>query len=81
MSTLTFDTLAYAKCLKAADVPEKQAEAQAEALRAALNTQDLVTQKDLEIALAPVRGELKVLRVMLGLVLTGVLALVLKTFF
>jgi len=39
MSTLslsTFDTLAYVKRLKEADVPEKQAEVQAEALREAL---------------------------------------------
>jgi len=36
--TLSFDTLAYVKQLRAADVPEKQAEAQAEALRGALDT-------------------------------------------
>jgi len=41
MSTLalsSFDTLQYVKRLKAANVPEEQAEAQAEALRAALDT-------------------------------------------
>jgi len=74
MSTLTFDTLAYVKRLKEADVPEKQAEAQAEALRAALDMQELVTKKDLEVALAP-------LRVMLGAVLAGIVALVVKSFF
>jgi len=38
MSTvLTFDTLAYVKRLRDADVPEKQAEAQAEALRVVLD--------------------------------------------
>jgi len=40
MTTLalsSFDTLQYVKHLKAADVPEKQAEAQAEALSIALN--------------------------------------------
>jgi len=36
--TLSFDTLAYVKQLRAADVPEKQAEAQAQALRGALDT-------------------------------------------
>jgi len=36
--TLSFDTLAYVKQLRAADVPEKQAEAQAQALREALDT-------------------------------------------
>jgi len=42
MSSLTlstFDTLRYAKRLKEADVPEKQAEAQAEALREVLADQ------------------------------------------
>jgi len=34
---LTFDTLAYVKRLRDADVPEKQAEAQADALRVALD--------------------------------------------
>jgi len=50
MSTLTlpsFDTLAYVKRLKDADVPEKQAEAQAEALRAVFSAQDLATKEDL----------------------------------
>jgi len=35
---ITFDTLEYAHTLKAADVPEKQAEAQARAMRHALDT-------------------------------------------
>ncbi len=37
MSTITFDTLSYAKKLKAAGVPEAQAEAQAEAIAAAMS--------------------------------------------
>jgi len=45
--TLTFDTLQYVKTLKAADVPEKQAEAQANALSQVLNTQDVATKQDL----------------------------------
>jgi len=42
-----FDTLAYVKRLKDADVPEKQAEAQAEALRAVFSAQDVATKEDL----------------------------------
>jgi len=34
---ITFDTLEYVNALKAADVPEKQAEAQAKALRGVLD--------------------------------------------
>jgi len=95
MSTLTlssFDTLAYVKRLREADVPEKQAEAQAEALRAALDTQDVVTKGDLrelelklrnDISLvrSELGGELKTHRWMLGFVLAGILALILKSFF
>jgi len=39
-ATLPFDTLRYAKRLKDADVPDKQAEAQAEALREVLSERD-----------------------------------------
>jgi len=40
MSAATFDTLQYAKKLKAADVPEQQAEVAAEALREAFDARD-----------------------------------------
>ncbi len=43
---ITFDTLAYAKKLKAAGVPDEQAEIQAEALMDIVNTK-LVTKRDL----------------------------------
>ena len=45
-SVMTFDTLAYAKKLKAAGVPDEQAEVQAEALKDIVNT-ELVTKRDL----------------------------------
>ncbi|MBK7003440.1 MAG: DUF1640 domain-containing protein [Rhodoferax sp.] len=48
MSTITFDTLKFAKTLKEAGVPEKQAEAQAEAMSDILevNLKDLATKAD-----------------------------------
>jgi len=48
MSTLTvsFDTLRYVKRLKAANVPESQAEAQAEALRELWGAQEVATRSD-----------------------------------
>jgi len=46
MSTTVLDTLAYAKRLKAAGVPDAQAEAQAEALTEALTNQ-LATKQDI----------------------------------
>jgi len=43
----TFDTLEYAKRLKDADIPEKQAEAHAQALRTALGAQDAANKENL----------------------------------
>ena len=48
MATLAFDTLAYAKKLKAAGVPEQQAEVQAEAFAEILDER-LATKQDIEL--------------------------------
>jgi len=87
-TTSSFDTLAYVKRLKEADVPEKQAEAQAEALRAALDTQDVATKGDLrelELKLrndiALVRKDFDNLRWTVRIVLGGVIALLVRSFF
>jgi len=91
----SFDTLAYVKRLKEADVPEKQAEAQAEALRAALDTQDVATKGDLremeltlrgDIAsahngIALVRKDIDNLRWTVRIVLGCVIALLVRSFF
>jgi len=48
MATLAFDTLAYAKKLKAAGVPEQQAEVQAEAF-AEIVDERLATKQGIEL--------------------------------
>ena len=48
MTTTTFDTLAYAKKLKSAGMPEQQADIQAEALFELVD-EKLATKKDLEL--------------------------------
>jgi hypothetical protein len=48
MATLTFDTLAYAKRLRAVGVPEKQAEVQAEVF-AEIIEERLATKQDMEL--------------------------------
>ena len=50
MAVITFDTLKFANRLKSAGVPEKQAEAEAEALSEVLevNFKDLVTNPSLD---------------------------------
>ena len=74
MSSVTFDTLKFVKTLKASGIDEKQAEAIAAAYRDASNDQELVTKKDLQVELAPIK-------VMLGVVMGGIVALIMKAFF
>jgi hypothetical protein len=57
---ITFDTLAYSKKLKAAGVPQKQAEVQAEAL-AEFIEEGVATKKDLKDTEVALRRDIKVL--------------------
>ncbi len=57
MDTAIFDTLAYAKKLKEAGVPENQAEIHAEAIAGLINEQ-LATKKDLQILEANVTARI-----------------------
>ncbi|MCK9395909.1 MAG: DUF1640 domain-containing protein [Methylobacter sp.] len=60
MAAITFDTLKYANRLKSAGVPDKQAEAEAEALSEALevNLKELVTKEDLHHEIESLRREM-----------------------
>ncbi|MBF0213017.1 MAG: DUF1640 domain-containing protein [Magnetococcales bacterium] len=83
MTAITFDTLKYANRLKAAGFESKQAEALAEA-QAEVNEKslsNLVTEAKLEKELAPIRTDLVLLKWMMGIQMTGVMALILKSFF
>lgn len=81
MATITFDTHKFVRKLKDAGFEEKQAEALTEALRLAIEDSELVTRQDLQIELAPIKSDLTVVKWMLGLLLGGVAALILKSFF
>lgn len=87
MASTTFDTHKYVRRLSDAGMPEGQAEALADAPRDALaQTLDtrMATKADLsrlELELVEHDAEFKPIKWMLGLLLAGVLALVLKTFF
>ena len=61
MAAIAFDTLKYAKRLKDAGVPDKQAEAEVEALAEALevNLKDLPTKDDLTRETGLLRRDLK----------------------
>ena len=47
----------------------------------AANDQELVTKRDLQLELAPIKTELQVMKWMSGLILGGVIALILKAIF
>jgi len=83
MATVTFDTLKFSKRLEQAGISKAQAESQAEALAEVFdaNLPELVTKKDLQLELAPIRGELTLVKWMLGFLIAGVLSLVIKAFF
>ncbi|MGH8510356.1 MAG: DUF1640 domain-containing protein [Gammaproteobacteria bacterium] len=81
MTSVTFDTLKFVERLKASGMPDTEAKAIAEAFRDAQSDAELVTKKDLQIELAPLKGDLLLLKWMMGLILGGVLALILRSFF
>jgi 2-phosphoglycerate kinase len=60
MATIAFDTLKYSKRLKDAGVPDKQAEAEAEALAEVLeiNLKELATKRDLKDVETALRADL-----------------------
>jgi hypothetical protein len=72
MAVATFDTLKYAKALRAAGVSEEQAEAQSAALMEALqvNLKELANKDDLKTLEVGLRGEMTLLKWMLGLNIT-----------
>lgn len=87
MSSVTFDTLKFVERLKASGISDPQAKAIAEAQVEAFSettSNTLATKMDinrLELKLTEHDGEFKLIKWMMGLMLGGLLALVLKTFF
>ncbi len=87
MTVSTFDTLKYANALKAAGVPEKQAEAQAAVLADALavNLKDLVTKDDLkqvvDLLRADMNGQFTLLKWMVGALIPLVIGVLVRLLF
>ena len=78
MATITFDSLKLADRLKTAGFTSEQAEA---VVRVIADAQDeLVTKKDLEIALTPFKADVQLLKWMMGFVLSGVVGIFIKLF-
>jgi len=86
MATVTFDTLAYSKKLKAAGVPEKQAEVQAEAFaeiieeRLATKQDIVLLQRDIKTLETDLKRDMKEmemrLTIRLGVMMAGCIAVV-----
>jgi hypothetical protein len=95
VTTVAFDTLKFSKRLKEAGFTESQAEALAEAIKDAGGEAELATKadiadvkrnlKELELKIDArfegLKGELTLVKWTLGLLLGGIVALILKTFF
>ena len=76
MATITFDSLKLSDKLKSAGFTSDQAEAVVRVIAEAQD--DLVTKKDLGTALAPLRADVNLLKWMMGFVLAGIVAILLK---
>ncbi len=92
MTAITFDTLKFARRLKDAGVPEKQAEAEALAEVFDLQREELATKGDirdlearvsaqLQSELEPVRSDMRLIKWMLALVVIVNVVPVLKSLF
>ncbi len=88
MAAITFDTHKFVKTLEASGIPESQAEALSSAMQEAHNAADVATKADireLELRIDSrferVYGEMRLMKWMLGILVGGVTALILKAFF
>lgn len=81
MSSITFDTHKFVRKLQEAGFDEKQAEGLTEAMRAAIDESELVTKKDLQIELAPIKADLNLLKWMMGALVAIAVANFSKQFF
>jgi hypothetical protein len=88
MATITFDTHKFIRKLESAGFTTDQAEAVADAFRDASGEADLATKRDIrelelkiENRFEQIKGELTLIKWMLGILLGGVIALVSKAFF
>ena len=66
MRSITFDTHKFVQRLQEAGFDQKQAEGLTEAMRAAIDESELVTKKDLQIELSPIKADLNLIKWMMG---------------
>ena len=81
MATIAFDTHRFVRKLQEAGFDQKQAEGLTEAMRCAIEETELVTRKDLQIELAPVKADLNLLKWMMGALIALAIVNFSKQFF
>jgi hypothetical protein len=81
MSSITFDTHKFVRKLQEAGFDEKQAEGLTDAMRAAIDESELVTKKDLQLELLPIKADLNLLKWMMGALIAIAVANFSKQFF
>ena len=80
MAAVMFDTHKFVRKLKESGFDETQAEGIADAFKDASGEAELVTKKDLQIELAPIKADINLMKWMLGALLGLALANFAKQF-
>jgi hypothetical protein len=88
MTSVTFDTLQFSKKLQAKGFKPEQAEGISEALQEVINVAEVATKHDLkeldnklDIRMAELNAEMKMVKWMSGATMAGVISIIIKTFF
>jgi hypothetical protein len=95
MATLTFDTHRFIRKLKESGIEERQAEGIVDAPKDAEIGHDVATRRDVELVrqevrelelrndakLEEIKGDMKAVKWMLGVIVGGIVALLAKSFF
>jgi len=81
MATVTFDTLKFVDSLEKAQIPREQARAIVDVMRESHDAVDVATKGDLRELELRLRGDINLLRWMMGVTLAGVGAIFVKLFF
>jgi hypothetical protein len=81
MISITFDTHKFVRKLQESGFDQKQAEGLTEAMRAAIDETELVTRKDLQIELLPIKADLTLIKWMMGASIGLAIANFAKQFF
>ena len=81
MSSVTSGAHKFVRKLQNAGFDQRQADGLTEAMRSAIDESELVTRKDLQIELAPVKADLNLLKWMMGALIAIAIANFGKQFF